>query len=74
MARTRIKRKKKEQTDRLPVVAAMGVGMGFLVAYIGAETLMNAHVHPLHWVVAFAGGVVGYLVGMLWYWRRGDIV
>ena len=74
MARTRIKRKKQKQTDWLPVVAALGVGTGFVVAYLGAETLMNAHAHPLHWLVAFAGGVVGYLVGMLWYWRRGDIV
>lgn len=74
MARTRVKRGKKERTDRLPVVSFMGISTGFLVAYLGAETLMNPHAHPLHWLAAFAGGVVGYFVGMLWYWRRGDIV
>ena len=74
MAQTRVKPKKKNKTDRLPVVAAMGVAMGFLVAYLGAEMLMSAHDHPLHWLAAFVGGVAGYLIGMVWYWRRGDIV
>ena len=63
MAQTRVKRKKKDKTDRLPVVAVMGVAFGFLVAYLGAETLMIAHAHPLHWLVAFGGGVAGYLMG-----------
>jgi hypothetical protein len=74
MARTRVKRKQKEKIDWLPIVALMGVALGFFTAYLGAETILNSHVHSLHWLVAFAGGVVGYLVGMLWYWRRGDVI
>jgi putative solute:sodium symporter small subunit len=74
MARTRVKRKKNERTDWLPIIALIWVAVGFFVAYIGAETLMSARVHPLHWLVAFAGGVAGYLIGTVWYWRRGDIV
>lgn len=74
MARTRVKRKKKVSTDWLPVVALLGVALGFFTAYLGAESIMSSHVHPLHWLVAFAGGVAGYLAGMLWYWRRGDVI
>ncbi len=63
----------KGRTDRLPLVAVMGVGMGFLGAYVGAETILNNSVHPLHWLVALVGGVLGYGMGMAWYWQRGDI-
>ena len=73
MARIRVKRKK-NKSDRLPVVAALGVATGFMGSYLGAEALMNPYAHPLHWLVAFAGGVGGYLAGMLWYWQRGDII
>jgi hypothetical protein len=51
----------------------MGVGLGFLGAYIGAETILNSSVHPLHWLVAFAGGLLGYGTGMVWYLQRGDV-
>jgi uncharacterized membrane protein YfcA len=63
----------KKRTDRLPLVAAMGVGLGFMGAYIGAESVLNSSVHPLHWLVAIAVGLLGYGMGMVWYWQRGDI-
>jgi len=73
MPRKRVGRKKPKQMVWLPLVAAVGVSLGWLMAYIGAETLLSARVHPLHWLVAAAGALVGYLVGLVWYWRRGDI-
>jgi hypothetical protein len=72
MTRKSAKRTKR-RTDRLPLVAAVGVGLGFLGAYVGAEAALNGSVHPLHWLVALVGGLLGYGIGMVWYWQRGDI-
>ncbi len=63
----------KQRTDRLPLVAAMGVGLGLLSAYVGAEIVLNNSVHPLHWPVTLGGGLLGYGAGMVWYWQWGDI-
>jgi hypothetical protein len=69
----RTTKRTKGRTDRLPLVAAMGAGLGFMGAYIGAETMLSRGAHPLHWLAAFAGALLGYGIGMVWYWQRGDI-
>jgi hypothetical protein len=73
MKRKPIKRKKKEM-DWLPFVALTGTTVGLMAAYLGAEMALQAGPHPLHWLSAAVGGVVGYGAGLLWYRWRGDII
>ncbi len=74
MARARVKRRREEKPrDWLPLVAFLGTMAGFLGAYLGAEVLLGTRPHPLHWLVAGVGGLLGYLGGMIRYWRRGDL-
>ena len=59
-----------------PSAATSGVAFlcllaGFFIAYIGSRVLIDGH--PLHWLSAFLGAVLGYLIGMLIYRWRGDI-
>ncbi len=45
---------------------------GFTIAYLGAEAAVGGPMHPIHWVVAFVGGLFGYLVGHgIWMYREG---
>lgn len=49
-----------------------GAVPGFTVAYLGAEATMSGPIHPIHWIVAFGGGVFGYLAGhVVWLYREG---
>ncbi len=81
MARSRVKRRRRvryraasRRIEWFPMTAFIGVTGGLLLAYLGAEMALSARIHPVHWAVAGGGGVLGYLVGMAWYWFRGDVL
>lgn len=57
-----------------PLVVYVGIfGLG-LLGYLFSEIALNARPHPLHWVVALVGAILGGVVGWLWYRWHGDIV
>jgi hypothetical protein len=49
----------------MPLAALVATLAGFLIAYLIAEVALYGYQHPLHWVAAFAGSAVGYLIGLL---------
>lgn len=55
------------------VVWMWTLGIGFL-SYLVARIALYTSPHPYHWLSALGGGVVGYLVGWLWYRWKGDIL
>ena len=67
------RRRKAKGREGIPFVAALGTMGGFLLAYLIAEATLNPRLHPLHWIVAGAGAVVGAGLGYLWFRLRGDI-
>ena len=68
MAKRNRRARRRLQTRGDEILGGLG---GFLVGYMGAEGVLQAYPHPLHWVTA---GVVAVLSGFgvwLWYyWRR----
>ena len=68
------KSKAKTTQQGWPLVVYVGIfGLGIL-GYLLGELALVVGPHPLHWLAALIGAVVGGFVGWLWYWRRGDIV
>ena len=59
------------ETDWMPLQALAGLVAMAFPAYIVAEATINERLHPLHWLVAVAGGLIGYIAGLLMYRRRG---
>lgn len=55
------------------VVYIWAIGMAF-VSYSVGRIALDAYPHPFHWASGLAGGVIGLLVGWLWYKKRGDIL
>lgn len=49
----------------------IGLVLGFFLGYFSAEITLAAFMHPLHWVVALAGGAIGYGLVIGWYRWRG---
>ena len=45
--------------------AVAGLGIGLFAAYLSAEAALPGNLHPIHWLIAAGGGIVGYLVGAL---------
>ncbi len=78
MARPRRKRRERaghrERSERSPFVSFVGGTVGFLGAYLFAETALSTRIHPIHWAVAAGGAALGYLIGLTWYRVRGDIL
>jgi len=75
--RTVHKRKSADQgipAKGLALVEVLGLGAGVLLFYMGAEILLLSNPHPLHWLAAAFGGVLGFIGGRMWYLSRGDIV
>ena len=59
------------QTDWMPLQAIAGLAAVGFPVYIVAEAALSSRLHPLHWLVAVAGGLLGYVGGLLLYRRRG---
>ena len=67
--------RRKRSAEGTPLVVLMWAGgLGILGYLIGGEILLATRPHPLHWAAGLVGGIVGYLVGWIWFQRRGDIV
>ncbi len=57
-----------------PLVVFVGIfGLG-LVGYLFGRLAFIDGPHPLHWLIALIGALLGGFIGWLWYGRRGDIV
>ncbi len=67
-------KKKGKQAGGPALIEVVGLGAGALLFYLGAELLLLLSPHPLHWLAAAFGAVLGYLGGHVWYLARGDIV
>jgi hypothetical protein len=49
---------------------------GFAVAFLGpiiVDAILHPKSHPVHWLSALAGGLIGISIGWLWFRWRGDI-
>ena len=66
--------KKAEQEKEWPVVVYLwAIGLG-LVSYMVVEAVFHTSLpHPIHWLSALIGGILGIGVGWLWYHWRGDV-
>lgn len=45
--------------------------VGYLV--IG-EMVFEAKPHPIHWLLGIVGGILGIVLGWLWFRWRGDVI
>lgn len=45
--------------------------LGYLVL---GKIILESRPHPIHWLSAIIGGVLGYFLGLLWYRWKGDIL
>lgn len=69
LARAEVKRNR----QGWPSVVYIGIAVFGLTGYVFAEIALGTRPHPLHWLSALVGAVLGYLLGWLWYHWRGDI-
>ena len=69
-----VKAKVKNFREGWPLIVFVGIfGLG-LVGYLFGELTLVGGPHPLHWLTALMGAVIGGFAGWLWYRWRGDIV
>ena len=54
------------------VVYLWAIGLAFL-SYVIGRVVLDGRPHPFHWLAGLIGGLVGILVGWLWYRWRGDV-
>ena len=58
-----------------PVIVYMWVAGLALFGYLIAESVFRTTwPHPIHWLSALVGGILGIGVGWLWYRWRGDVL
>ena len=43
--------------------AIVGATVGAVVAYLIAESAFASSIHPLHWIIAVGGGLLGLVLG-----------
>lgn len=67
------KRGKIETQKEWPaVVYFWSIGLGFF-SYVVARVALDGYPHPYHWLAGLLGGLIGILLGWLWYCWRGDV-
>lgn len=49
-------------------------GLAFFGYLIAESIFRTAWTHPMHWLSALVGGVLGIGAGWLWYRWRGDVL
>lgn len=59
-------------TEWPPVVYLWGFASAF-IGYFIVDSIFHPKSHPIHWLSALGGGLIGIAVGWLWFHRRGDI-
>jgi len=63
----------KKARQETPVVVYVWVfGLG-IMSYLIARIALGAFPHPVHWLSGIVGAAVGYVVGWIWYRKRGDV-
>ena len=55
------------------VVIVWTVGLLFL-GYVIGRMVLDSYPHPYHWASGLIGGAIGFLVGWIWFKKRGDIL
>ena len=55
-----------------PVIYLWGFAMAFL-GYLVVELISHLKSHPIHWLTALGGGLVGVVIGWFWFRWRGDV-
>ena len=68
------KTKAQNTQEGWPLVVFVGIFVFGFVGYLFGRLAFIEGPHPIHWLIALIGAVLGGLIGWLWYWRRGDIV
>lgn len=51
-------------------MSAFGLAITF---YAIARVILDGKPHPYHWLAALVGGLVGIVLGWLWFRWRGDV-
>ena len=57
----------------LPLLILATLSGGAFLGYLTGELALARNAHPIHWLVAAAGGLAGWLIGKLIYRLRGYI-
>jgi protein-S-isoprenylcysteine O-methyltransferase Ste14 len=65
--------RQKQADEGLPFSAVVLGMAGFLFAYLFAEAGLDPQAHPIHWLVAGGGAILGVGAGWLWHWLRKRI-
>lgn len=74
MSKKHLNQKIKNEKEWPVVVFMWMFGLTFL-GYLMAESVFRTIMpHPIHWLFALVGGVLGVGVGWLWYRWRGDVL
>ena len=77
MSRIKIARKSHEEksarSKEWPAVVYFWMFGMAVLGYLIGRIALDAYPHPIHWASGLVGGILGLLVGWVWYWKRGDI-
>ena len=63
----------KEEKEWPVVVYMWAFGLTFISYLIAESGFRTTWPHPIHWLLALAGGILGIGAGWLWYRWRGDV-
>ena len=68
---TALKSHIKRQTMDPSMARLLGGAIGFFVGYLGSMAAINFDDHPIHWLAALVGIILGVLLGHAFaYWRN----
>lgn len=74
MSINRIPTKKKTIVARsIPLAALILLVTGALVGYLASELMLTTRSHPIHWIAAGIAALLGFMVGIMFVERFGDI-
>ena len=74
MAPNRYSAKKKKIVARaIPLVALILLATGAFVGYLGGEIILSSQSHPIHWITAGVVALLGFMVGLMFVERFGDV-
>ncbi len=61
----------KRQTVDPSMARLIGGAIGFFVGYLGSMTAINLDDHPIHWLAALVGILLGVLIGHFFaFWHN----
>lgn len=66
--KTKIKRKE------WPLTVYIGFATGLVLGYTIGRIALDAYPHLYHLLSGLVGGVIGFLLGWVWYRWRGDVL